>query len=1111
MIPGLGGQLVSHAYLEQHVLPGLDAAAASFEKRAIRWWRSVSRAIGPSAAARQVFDVATMPLLDSLGYRVPMVRPVGEMLAGVSQGDALSATLIITLPWAATVDGAWRDAVRGGVGADAEWALVTNGRTLQVVDCRRPWARHVLHVDFATLLAHPRGAQLLWTLTEAHAIGQSGPQTLRARAEASSLHAARVCHSLGDGVLRSLPALTAALSPARRTSPHGPPSEHPFDQALTVVYRVLFLLFAEARGLVPVWHPIYREAYTIEALYHRSIETRAPRGLWAALQAIARMAHAGCSAGDLAVTPFNGRLFSPRHAPLAEQRRVPEAVVKSLVLALATADSPGGRRRISYHDLGVEQLGAVYERVLEHEPVATRSGIILRRSSTERKATGSFYTPRSITEFLVRRTLHPLVATRSVAGILALRVVDPAMGSGAFLVAACHYLAEQCEQALVRDGQWGEASVTPAGRASLRRQVAEQCLYGVDLNPTAVQLARLSLWLTTLAAGKPLTFLDHHLSAGNSLLGGRLADLARPPVLGRIRAHAPLPLFDDGLSEIVAEHVLPERLRLALEPSDSLEAVRDKERTLERLSGPDGPFARWSRAVDAWCAAGLWPGPPPSAAVVKEWTAALLGGATTLPSAQLARWTARAAEVASQHSLFHWELAFPEVFFDAHGQRRADGGFDAVLGNPPWDMLRADTGSASDRGADRERAAPVRRFFRSSGTYTAQGHGHANRYQLFLERTLQITRPGGRFGLILPSGIATDQGSALLRRRLFDRCGVDTWIGLDNKAGIFPIHRSVRFVLVAASTDGRTDVLRFRSGVQDPAILDRVASDPRQDEGDEWLSVSRSRLEAWDPDHITVPALTSRTALAILTTASVAAPPLRAAHGWHTRFGRELNATDDRAHFVARSGRGRRAALPIIEGKHVAPFQVRVDAATHEVPRDRAARLIDPSTSFARDRIAYRDVASATNRLTLIAGLLPRDTLSTHTVFVMKTALAADAQWCLLALLNSLVANYLVRLNVTTHVTTALMARLPVPRPPDGSAEFRELSALARGLAATGIESAPDAYARLNAIAAGLYGLTAEQFEHVVASFPLLPIDLRRCCRDAYIHLTETQKHGNQT
>src|SRR6185436_9930981 len=147
--------------------------------------------------------------------------------------------------------------------------------------------------------------------------------------------------------------------------------------------------------------------------------------LWQGLQAISRLAHTGCAAGDLLVTAFNGRLFSPRHTPLAEQRRIPDAILRDILLALATTRTADGRRRISYHDLGVEQLGSVYERVLEYEP---RSNGALTRTSTRRKSTGSFYTPRSLTEFLVRRTLAPLVDGRSADDILSLRILDPAMG-----------------------------------------------------------------------------------------------------------------------------------------------------------------------------------------------------------------------------------------------------------------------------------------------------------------------------------------------------------------------------------------------------------------------------------------------------------------------------------------------------------------------------------------------------------------------------------------------------------------------------------------------------------------------------------------------------------
>ncbi len=525
---------------------------------------------------------------------------------------------------------------------------------------------------------------------------------------------------------------------------------------------------------------------------------------------------------------------------------MPDAVVREVLLSLATESTALGRRRISYHDLGVEQLGSVYERVLEYEPRSGGAAIALSRTSSERKATGSFYTPRSITEFLVRRTLSPLVEGKSADQILELRVLDPAMGSGAFLVAACQYLADHAEKAMIDEGRWSPDGVTHSDRATLKRQIAERCLYGVDLNPTAVQLARLSMWLTTLAADRPLTFLDHHLATGNSLLGASIMELSQPaPQMRRVRDLAPLPLLDDQLAEAVANRVMPARLQLALTPSDSVDAVKVKERALAALSAADGPIAGWWLAADLWCAARLWSGAPPAAGLVAEWMAAAMGSPTTLPAAQL-RESMRAARAAARgHGAFHWELAFPEVFFDADGRLKPDGGFDAVLGNPPWDMVRADTGSSADRAEAKAGTKAALQFYRRSPAYSLQGSGHANRYQLFLERALRLTRPAGRVGLILPSGIATDHGSAALRKHLLDRTAIDTWLGFDNRRRIFPIHRSIRFVVLSTANGGHTGVLKFRCGLTDAGALERDAAAPPH-----LLAISRARLESWSPGHV---------------------------------------------------------------------------------------------------------------------------------------------------------------------------------------------------------------------------------------------------------------------
>lgn len=1075
MIAGFGGELVSHAYVEQCWL--LEAESAEdhhrFERHCVRWWREVGRTLGPTSGARAVADVAAGPLFVQLGFEKPAFQPHPLGLIALCPS---ARAVILCVPWSDLLSSANRAATNAALTAGADWSIVTNGRALHIHACERSWIRSGIELDFELLCASAKGVALLWRL--GHALSNSAQQdrSLRRRVIASEAMAARVCGALGDGVLAVLAPLAAALHRGRQAM-----HAASFDQALTLVYRILFLLFAEARGLVPTWHEVYREAYSVDALLGRAGRPAA-RGLWDSLQAISRLAHAGCEAGDLVVTAFNGRLFSPRHAPLAEHSRVPDVVVRDTLLSLATESTRAGRRRIAYGDLGVEQLGAVYERVLEYEPARTGPAIRLTRTSSERKNTGSFYTPRSITEFLVRRTLAPLVAERTADEILQLRILDPAMGSGAFLVAACRYLSDCCEQAMIRE-------TGAADRPAIRRLVAERCLYGVDLNPTAVQLARLSLWLTTLAADRPLTFLDHHLAAGNSLIGARLEDLTRPPRPSG-PARMSLPLFETELAGVVSGAVLPSRLRLALTPSDSLAAVKDKERALNSLAASGGPLSGWTVAADAWCGAALASGAI-SGGLLAEMFALATGGTTTMPGARLRTSLNEAAARGREHRALHWQLVFPEVFFDADGRLKPGAGFDAVVGNPPWDMLRADAGSASDRASTRATTSAALRFFRS-GVYRLQPGGHVNRYQLFLERALQLTRAGGRIGLILPAGIATDYGSAALRRHLLERTTLDTWLGYDNRRRIFPIHRSVRFVVCSATTAGSTAVLRFRHALTDAATIDRDAATP--------LSIARSRLEAWDPERLSIPDIADANALAIRSRAADAAPPLGSADGWHVRFGRELNATDDRPHFVARSRS--KHLLPIVEGKQIAPFQVALDRSTLAIPTKLAGAI-----AYGRERIAYRDVASATNRLTLIAAMLPAGAVSTHTVFVSKTPLDEEPRWCLLGLLNSLAANYLVRLQVTTHVTTSLMSRLPVPRPDARSGELKSIAALARRLAVSGIDAGGADYAALNATVARLYGVTFDQYEYLVGTFPLLDATIRDACVARYKQ--QTRQHGN--
>ena len=1048
----------------------------------------IGEQLGPASSARSVADIAVVPLLALLDFAASARQDTPALCRLHTASEAAAGPLVLVTPYGESLERAWRTAVHSAIARDARWCLCCNGRELRVVDAQQTWSRAYVEFNLPSVLEDAEGQALLWTLLRAEAMSRSRP-AIEEAIERSAHHGADVCRALGRGVLDALAVLLGAL---RRQCRHD--AMVVFDHSLTIVYRVLFLLFAEARGLVPVWHPVYRDRYSVDTIVSSLLAGRACRGLWHALHAISRLAHAGCSAGELKVTAFNGRLFAPSEASTFERRPIADVVMHQAMVAVSSM--PGGanrpRTRISYRDLDVEQLGTVYEQVLDYEPDATGAAALVRTRDA-RKSSGAFYTPRALTASLVRRTLEPLVKDRSSDDMLRLRIVDPAMGSGAFLVAACRYLSAAVEDALIREGRWHSGDVTEADRALLRRDVATRCLYGVDLNPMAVQLARLSLWLATLASNRPLSFLDHHLLTGDSLIGAAPADVQRQPTRQRTpgRRLRDLPLFETpGLAGSMDENARI-RLQIAMEPDDSAATVHQKERTLAALARAPSTVNRWRHVLDLWCAGWFWQDASvPDRATFGELTQLLLHERSSLPERVTQPLRSRSADIAAALRFFHWRLAFPEVF--------ADGGFDAVLGNPPWDMLRGDSGAGKARDDRRRLAQCATAFVRGSGVYVVEPGAHTNRYQLFVERSLQLLRPGGRLGLVLPSGIFSDTSSAALRRHLFEHARVDSIIGLDNRAGIFPIHRSVRFALVTASAGLRTQRIACRFGLTTLDELEAPAA--------AILDLSRDLLTRLSgADDLGIPELVSERDLRIVEKISAHVPWLGHRSGWGVEFGRELNATDDRGAFRERASR--HDGRPIIEGKQLEPFQVDVTRSQFELRPDAPAGRRVPR----RVRLAYREVASATNRLTLIATLLPPDVVTTHTVFCLKTPLPLPHQRVLCAFLNSFVANYLIRLRVNTHVTASLLSRLPVPAIDPSHPAFDRLDLLAQVLAnARDVERSKD-YLELQSLVAQLYGLSAEDFAHVLRTFPLIADSTRRATLERFTcehaRHTETPRH----
>jgi len=460
----------------------------------------------------------------------------------------------------------------------------------------------------------------------------TGSSFLDRALEESRANALEVGDALQRQVFTAMPGIALGLLGNDRPTPET--LKEAFEHTLVFLYRLLFCLHAEARGLLPVDSPHYFE-YSVrkqrqdlaDAIDQDRKFGHASARLYNDLEALFTLV----SGGDegLGVNEYNGGLFSPGAHPWLMGRVVPDDLLAPALDGLYRLHG----QMIDYRDLSVRHLGTIYERLLAYELVPRGSHLELEQAEG-RKDSGSYFTPEPIVDLIVERTLEPLLECRSaeieadgltgddaLGSFLELRVLDPAMGSGHFLVSAAAYIAQfiATDPSYRGNLEWKE----------IQRLVAERCLYGVDLNPMAVELARLALWLSTVNGDEPLTFL-RNLRAGNSLVGADVDDLLASEVT----------LFAERLARD-AEALLAKTAEIAETRTATGRAVHEKERVAaaaDALRHPLDDFA--DEAI--------------------------------------------APHFSDLEHMFHWELEFPEVFLSTEGALRSDRGFDAVVGNPPY-------------------------------------------------------------------------------------------------------------------------------------------------------------------------------------------------------------------------------------------------------------------------------------------------------------------------------------------------------------------------------------------------------------------------------------------
>ena len=706
----------------------------------------------------------------------------------------------------------------------ALWGLAFDGLSLRIArdnaSLTRPaWIEADLGRIFAEEL-YPDFAAL-WLLAHESRFGSaSGPQEtcpLEVWREEARQQGTRARDKLSEGFQHALEILgqgflSDASNKKLRSALHAGDltTERYFEQLLRLVYRLIFLLTVEERDLL---HPkeasgtarrLYAEGYALRRLRDRAVR-RSARDRHGDLWEAVKITFRGLSGGEPRLgLPALAGLFSTEACPDLDAAKIENAAFLDALFHLAWLRERSGLVRVNWRDMGPDELGYVYEGLLELVPQITGDGRSFSFASAgesrghERKTTGSYYTPDELVQLLLANALDPVVdrtisthPERPADALLDLAIVDPACGSGHFLLAAARRLADRI--ARIRAG----STPTPDDYQRALRDVVRSCIYGVDMNPLAVEICKVGLWMESIDPGLPLTFLESHIRCGNSLLG------ANRSLMGNRVPDAAWAVLEGDDKKVTAslkrrnkEEIAGQR-SLLLEPRKETDSLRDRVRAVEEAPDADAAALvekqrKWKALLasqayeheklvaDAWCAAFLWPkhepGPVVEAApTTARWLALREQEAT--PSPVLVETTRRIAE---EYRLFHWELAFPHVF--------ERGGFDVVLGNPPWERVklqeqeffarREPSISAARNAAERKKliaALPATNpvlwkewtsatriaqgqshFVRQSGRYPLCGKGDVNTYALFAEHNLRLQGPHGRAGFIVPSGIATD-------------------------------------------------------------------------------------------------------------------------------------------------------------------------------------------------------------------------------------------------------------------------------------------------------------------------------------------------------------------
>ena len=971
-----------------------------------------------------------------------------------------------------------------------------------------------------------------------------------------------------------------------------------YEQALTILFRLLFIAYAEDKDLLPYRSDGAYQPNSLKSL-SREFSELANTGrlefdnqsvlLWSRFRELSRAVDAGRPSWR--VPAYNGGLFSSdaavnaAGAGIAELELTDAEFGPALAALLVDVGSDVVSGPVDFRSLSVREFGTIYEGLLESnlsiassdlavddagayipargaaQVEVSAGSIYLHNASGARKSTGTYFTKPFAVAHLLDHALEPVLAAHierlealvaagdeiaAADAFFDFRCADVAMGSGHFLVAAVDRietrlssflashrlpgvtgelarLRERAREALGPD----QAAVTQIEDTSLlRRQIARRCIYGVDLNPISVELARLALWVHTFVPGLPLSFLSHNLVVGNSLSG--------------------ISTIDEALA-ILDPSAVSGQMSLFREPLVRwLDRATESLRRLARTTDGSAAEIAEARQAQADAAAAV----APARHVFDLLIAARLGEIEPVDNLDEATidghpGLAQARSLAGQLKALHFPVAFPEVFV------RPNPGFDCILGNPPWQEVMVDetsfwsTRQPAFRGgspAEQRRQIAVFREARpdlvaeyeaevaetdllrrvlTAGPYPGMNEGNADLYKAFCWRFWALVRSSGRIGVVLPRAALSGAGSEGWRTAIYDGGQFeDVTTLLNTRQWVFDdVDGRYTFTFVAVSKGPGGNVVRLRGPFASPeAYADGMRRPP--------LEFPASSFRTWATGG-SFPLLPTADAGRIFQRMREH-PRLDAPeHPWRARpVQGDFNATTDRDQFIfdppdraglwpVLSGAGFNLWTPdtgdvfawaepgaitrTLQAKRLNQ-QRRASSAFAEFSRAWAA---DPATLPCRHpRLVIRDVTNRTNQRTVIASLLPPKVVVTNAApyFLWSRGDERDQAY-LLGVLSSIPLDWYARCVVELHVNFHVLNGFPVPAPTRDDRRRRRVEEISGQLTAVdqrfagwagavgvpvgrlGGEAREDLIAELDAVVASLYGLDAADLRHIFETF----------------------------